>query len=103
MKEGPRVVHALFCNWNDCEKLKKDMREHGRGSGVYVEQRYGPDTTWRRNRALELRKELKSNNTISSGYLAYPAKLMVKYNTHDQKYTLHRDFSNEPVPPPHLN
>ena len=42
---GPRVIHALFSNWNDSEKFKNDMWKHGRNSGVYVEQRYRPKTT----------------------------------------------------------
>lgn len=94
---GPRVVHALFSNWNDSELLKNDMWKRGRNSGVFVEQRYGPDTTWRRNQGLTMRRELKQQGTITSGFLAYPAKLMVKYQRTEKNYTLHKDFSNEPI------
>ena len=96
--DGPRVVHALFFDWNDSEHLISSMRKHGRSSRIYVEQRYGPDTTWRRNSALTLRKDLKAQGTITSGFIAYPAKLMVKYNVQDRKYTMHQDFSNAVVP-----
>ena len=96
--DGPRVVHALFYDWNDSEHLISAMRKNGRNSRIYVEQRYGPDTTWRRNSALTLRKDLKAQGTITSGFIAYPAKLMVKYNVQDRKYTMHQDFSNAVVP-----
>ena len=95
---GPRVVHALFYDWNESELLISKMRKHGRNSRVYVEQRYGPDTTWRRNNALALRKDLKAQGTVTSGFIAYPAKLMVKYNAQDRQYTMHQDFSNTEVP-----
>ena len=63
---------------------------------VYCEQKYGTITTARRNEALITRKTLKANGEITSAYVAYPAKLMVKYpgQKRDDKFTLHQDFSN---------
>ena len=97
-RKGHRVVHALFFDWNDSEHLKREFFKHGKGSNIFIDQRYGPNTSFRRNKALERRKELKGNGTIQSGYVAYPAKLLVKYKTTDKKYTLHEDFSNLPIP-----
>ena len=82
----------------ESELFISNMRKHGRNSRVYVEQRYGPDTTWRRNNALALRKDLKAQGAVTSGFIAYPAKLMVKYNAQDRQYTMHQDFSNTEVP-----
>jgi len=42
--------------------------------------------------ALEERRGLKAEGKITSGYIAYPAKLMVKLRGEDQ-YKLHKDFS----------
>ena len=49
--------------------------------------------------ALMARKSLKENGEIASGYIAYPAKLMVKYpgEKREAKFTLHEDFSNADI------
>ena len=57
---------------------------------------YGPLTTERRRLAMQERKLLKENNEIISGYLDFPAKLMVK-TSKDGKYKCHKDFSNMTV------
>ena len=57
-----------------------------------------PDTQYRQNQAMILRREMKDAGTISAGYVAYPAKLMVKFNKNDKKYVCHKDFSKIPVP-----
>ena len=76
------------------------MRKHGKGSNIFIDQRYGPDTTWRQNKALEARKELKMKGEIVAGFVRYPAKLMVKYDAREKKYTLYDDYSKLVVPPP---
>ena len=48
-----------------------------KGSRVHIEQKYGPLTSWHRNKALAVRKSLKAENKITKAYVAYPAKLMV--------------------------
>ena len=55
-------------------------------------------STWRRNNALALRKDLKAQGTVTSDFIAYPAKLMVKYNAQDRQYTMHQVFFNTEVP-----
>ena len=69
-------------------------------SNIYDEQRYGPDTQFRRNKALEARKNLKAAGTIGAGFVQYPAKLLVKQYPHNknEKYKLYEDFSTFPVP-----
>ena len=95
---GPRVVHALFYDWNDSEKLKLDILKLGRNNqNIFVEQKYGPDTDYRRNKAKERRKQLIEEGTIAKAYIKYPAKLMVK-RPGDRSYSMLEDFSGIPVP-----
>ena len=44
---------------------------------------------------------MKESGEIASGYIAYPAKLMVKYpgEKREAKFTLHEDFSNTEITP----
>lgn len=68
------------------------------GSKLYCNQKYGPLTTARRNMALQLRKQLKSDNKIVSAFVKFPAQLMVKTEQgRDIKYHMHTDFSKEKV------
>ena len=53
-------------------------------------------TTRRRNMALAERKRLKEAGELVSGYVAFPAKLMVKKHG-DKEYKLHTDFSRSKV------
>ena len=94
----PRLVHARLFNWNDAQWIINTSFKNRKNSTIpiYVEQRYGPDTTYRRQEALKFRKELKERKEIVGGYLKYPAKLYVKLPG-TEKYTLHQDFSDIPV------
>ena len=96
-KHGGRIIHAKFYDWNDCEKVKKLAIKYSKRSGIFVDQRYGPNTTWRRDRAMIARKELKDAGSIVAGYVAYPAKLFVKRKD-DEKYVMHDDYSKLDVP-----
>ena len=93
-----RDIHACFFDWNDANNVLKGFQKYGykEKDNIFIEQRYGPDTTWRRNKAKLLRKRLISTKKIVSGYVAFPAKLMVK-NTKDGKYFVHTDFSNTEI------
>ena len=96
-KKGKRDIYVSFLDWNDSEYVKESYRMaamKGKHNGVFVDQKYGTDTTWRRNQALLARKELMKEKTITSGYVAYPAKLLVKKSKKDKKYSLHKDFSD---------
>ena len=87
-KHGVRDIHALFFDWNVCQEVLSGMIKNGKGKGIYVEQRYGPDTTARRNMAKMERRNLIDSETITNGFVDYPAKLMVKYREDEEKYTL---------------
>ena len=98
---APRPIFAAFVDWRDSEKAKDEYRKINftkRDSVVFCEQKYGPRTTVRRNTAMKERKRLIETNTIISGYVSHPARLMVKdSNAKGAKYKLWRDFSKEPV------
>ena len=93
-----RDIHLCLYDWNDADSILKGFKKFGlkNREKIFIEQRYGPDTTWRRNKAMILRKQLKEEKRITSGYVAFPAKLMVK-KVGDDRYTLHKDFSNTEV------
>ena len=89
----PEMVHARFYDWNDSERIKLLARKNYKTAKIFVDQRYGPDTTWRRNQAMAARKELKAQGAIVKGFVKYPAKLLVKYTLADEHYSTHKDFS----------
>jgi len=92
---GPRQIFASFVDWRDSERTKEAFRKNT-GVSIYVEQKVGARTTFRRNVALKERKRLMEAHTIMSGYVAFPARLMVK-DSGGAKYRQWRDYSNEPV------
>ena len=76
----------------------EDANKTNHGLNVYFEHKFGGLTTSRRNLALAARKQLKADNKITSGYVAFPARLMIKTSTNrNEKYHLHKDFSNEEI------
>ena len=93
-----RTIHCRFYDWNDSEFVKQQAIKNGRGHNIFIEQRYGPDTTYRQNLAKAERKKLKADKVIVSGYVKYPAKLFVKYEATQRHYSFHSDFSNHDVP-----
>ena len=65
---------------------------------------YGRLTSKRRNLAFLKRKSLKEQGLITSGYVAFPAKLMVNIPGEfdafgKKKYTCFRNFSSDEVSP----
>ena len=99
-KAGKRNIFAAFHDWNDSEFVKEAFRtaaSKNKNNGIYVDQKYGSDTTWRRNQALIRRKELKAAKTITNGYVSFPAKLMVKYKSTDKSYVPFEKFSKMEV------
>ena len=91
---GPRHIFAAFYDWKCSESVKEAFRnENINNNGkLYAEQKYGPMTTKRRNAAMVLRKDLKAQKKIISGYVAFPAKLMVR-TEQGSKYKVFKDFS----------
>ena len=87
-----RYIYANFFSWLDCEEIVEAFR-NDTTVHVYVDYKYGPKTTFRRNEALALRKQMKADGDIVKGYVKYPAMLMVKYSMSDTKYTMHKNLS----------
>ena len=100
LKKGKRDVFAVFYDWNQAQEVLWKFRKNGRNSGIFIDQLFGKNTTYRRDLALQYRKELKDNGDIAKGFVAYPAKLLVKYDkdNKDEKYTMVKDFSKEEIP-----
>ena len=95
----PNPIYAAIYDWKDCEALIEKFREHNmanRDSPLRVEYKYGPLTTKRRSLALNERRTLKQNGAIISGYVAYPARLMVKTEPAG-KYSEYKDFSKTKI------
>ena len=96
---GPRPIFAAFYDWKDSEFVINEFRKNNINDPtcrISAEQKFGPMTTMRRNQALVLRKKLKEEGTIVSGYVAFPARLMVKKPGGDNYYE-EKDFSKVPV------
>ena len=89
-----RPIAAAMHSWKDCERIIEHFRKDG--SSIYVDYKYGPMTTKRRNLALKPRRELRQKNELQQAYISYPAKLMGK-RVGEHKYTLIQDFSKHPV------
>ena len=89
----PLVIYATVYDWNVGQQIiqtftKKAIKKQ---VSVYVDQMYSPAVTIRRNEAILKRAELKKNNIIVSGYLAYPATLMAKC-TGESAYKICKKF-----------
>ena len=104
---APRPIFAAFVNWRDSERTKEAFRKNNLSSVatstdsstyVFVENKFGPRTTQRRNLALKERKRLIETGQIYNGYVSHPAKLMVKDSrVHGAKYKMWKDYSKEAV------
>ena len=97
-KQGKRDIFALFYDWNHAQDILDGFHKHGRGTGVYIDQMYGPNTTFRRNIALKKRRDLLKTKDIEQGFVDFPAKLLVKRKKTDARYFLFEDFSNHAIP-----
>ena len=94
-KINRRNIYVNMHSWDDCEEIIKAFRHKNvedKNFGIYVSYKYGPLTTKRRNLALIRRGELKKDGAIISGYVKYPAHLMVKFEP-DGIYEQFEDFS----------
>ena len=104
-RQGKRKIFAAFLNWELPQRILDEFRKkniNDRTFKIYAEQMYGPLTTQRRNMAFELRKRLKEQGNITSGYVAFPAKLMVNrvgdVDVDGKKnYRVHTNFSSHEV------
>ena len=100
-RQGKRKIFAAFLNWELPQKIIDQFRKKSiqdRTFELYAEQMYGPLTSLRRNLAFQKRKELKAKGEIVSGFVKFPAKLMVNapgdVDRYGRKvYKQHTDFS----------
>ena len=104
-REGKRLIFAAFHSWDLCQKLIETFRTkciQDRNFNIAAEQKYGPLTSKRRQKAYLERKKLKESGVIASGYVDFPAKLMVNLpgdvdRENKKIYKLHTNFSRHPV------
>ena len=89
-----RPIAAAMMSWKDCEDIIAKFRSNS--SRIYVDYKYGPKTTRRRNLALQHRKDIKAKGDIDQAYIRFPAKLMGRKHG-DRTYKLIKDFSKHPV------
>ena len=93
--KGPRHIYVKFHSWKDSEQVKYEFIELQKKHpkiGVRVEQMFPTKPTTRRNTALLERKSLLENKSIASGFLKYPAVLMIKKDKGDKNYTLYKSY-----------
>ena len=99
--KGARNIYAKLYRWDDAEHLKTAFRKLNVSDPnlkIFCEQKFGPMTTYRRNKAMTLRRDLKKDQKIYSGFVAFPAKLLVKFTADTkEKYVPYEDFSQTEV------
>ena len=101
VREGKRIIYVAFHSWDLCQSIIESFREKNikdRNFQMTADQKYGPKTNKRRKLAFDLRKQLKTNGDITSGFVAFPAKLMVNRpgdvtNNNKKVYRMHTNFS----------
>ena len=103
-RQGKRLIFAVFHSWDLCQSILDDFRRmaiRNATFSIHVDQMYGPLTSKRRKLAFAKRKELKENGTITSGYVDFPARLMVNTGETNELgkkvYKLHSNFSKHKV------
>ena len=104
-RAGKRFIFVAFHSWDLCQVILKRFRLkniNDRNFNISAEQKYGPMTTRRRSLAFQERKRLIDAGTITSGFVAFPARLLVNYpgemNARNRKmYKTHSNFSNHKV------
>ena len=105
VRQGKRKIFAAFLNWELPQRILDEFRKRciaDRNFNIYVDQMYGPLTSQRRNMAFQVRKTLKDEGTITSGFVDFPARLMVnKVGDVDRNgkkiYRIHTNFSDHEV------
>ena len=95
-QNGPRPIFTQIDDWRNLDLIMGYVKKNYYLTNVKIEPQFGPITTWQRNKAMQLRKELKAKKEIIGGYVDYPAILMVKYPG-QSKFVQKGDFSNMPM------
>ena len=93
-KKKIRPIYVAMMRWGTCEELVHASRSQRQ---FFIDYKYAPLTTKRRNMALKLRRDLKNSGEIDKGFIKFPAILMGKKNG-EAKYREIRNFSDEEIP-----
>ena len=103
-RAGKRLIFAAFHSWDLCQVILQTFRRkciNDHEFPISADQKYGPLTSRRRQLASLMRKQLKDAGTIVSGYVDFPAKLMVNYPgeimANKKVYRLHTNFSRHKI------
>ena len=110
-RAGKRLIFAAFHSWDMCQEILDAFRLlniKDRNFKISAEQKYGPLTSKRRQLAFQLWKQLKDTGVISSGYVDFPARLIVNMNGElnlngKKVYRLHKNFSKVQIWPEETN
>ena len=105
LRAGKRLIFAAFHSWDLCQKVIEVFRQkciEDVNFNIAADQKYGPLTSKRRQMAFQLRRQLLDAGHISSGFVDFPAKLMVNVpgeRRPDGKklYKQHKNFSSDAV------
>ena len=89
-----RPIFAAMHSWKDCKRIIRSFRKQK--CGIFVDYKYGPRTTKRRNIAMMHRRDLIRNKVIDQGYIVFPAKLVGR-KLGDKFYNTIKDFSHDEV------
>ena len=90
----PRNIYMKLFNTDDVKHYHELFRRAcvaDRNLKIKIDYQFSDRVQTRRNEAMKKRHQLLKDKQIISGYLLYPAKLMVK-NTGDHKYTMCQEF-----------
>ena len=104
-RAGKRLIFAAFHSWDMTQKIIETFRQKcitDRAFTIAAEQKYGPMTSKRRQLAFILRRRLIDSGEIVSGYVDFPARLMVNVpgatrSDGKKRYEQHTDFSRYAV------
>ena len=105
-RQGKRLIFAAFHSWNLSQTIIEDFRLkciREANFNISADQMFGPTMTAKRRKlALKKRKKLKENGLITSGFVDFPARLMVNMPgevgpTGKKMYKLHSNFSKHKV------
>ena len=86
-----RNIYVRFIHWEDSEFVKKgfaNINRENRDMKIRVCPMFSPKIQARQNNAMQTRRQLLTSGTIVSGYVEFPAILMVK-TSKEAKYTKH--------------
>ena len=92
-KNKIRPIYAAMMRWTDCEEIVKNARGQ---SDIFVDYKYGPLTTIRRNQALKMRKDLKASGEIVKGFVKFPA-VLIGLRPGAEKMEVIHNFSDDDV------